>query len=105
MDTYQAVYDAARQALRCDPERAISEAVGVQVQRLSYVIDIIQQDASSAALQHARPSAVYRPRLAKDGNAWIACYGDNIQEGVVGVGSSPEEAMADFDRSWHLNVA
>lgn len=105
MDTYQAFYDAARQALRCDPERAISEAVSIQVQRLSYAIDIIQQDASSAALQHARPSAVYRPRLAKDGNAWIACYGDNIQEGVVGVGGSPEEAMADFDRSWHLNVA
>ena len=105
MDTYQAVYDATRQALRCDPERAISEAVGVQVQRLSCAIDIIQQDASSAAFQHARPSAVYRPRLAKDGNAWIACYGDNIQEGVVGVGKSPEEAMADFDRSWHLNVA
>ena len=100
MDSYQAIYDATRQALRCDPERAISEAVGTQVQRLSYAIDIIQQDASAAAYQHARPSAVYRPALMQDGNAWLAIYGD-LPTGVSGCGDSPESAMADFDKKWH----
>jgi len=100
MDTYQAVYDATRQAMRCDPERAISEAVSVQVQRLAYAIDIIQQDASMAAYQHARPSAVFRPHLTLDGNAWIAVYGD-MPTGVVGCGTSPEAAMADFDKNWN----
>lgn len=101
MNSYQAIYDATRQALRCDPDRAISEAIGSQVQRLSYAIDIAQQDISNTAYGHSRPSAIYRPKLSRDGSAWIALYGDNLQEGVVGVGDTPDKAMADFDNAWN----
>lgn len=47
-----------------------------------------------------RPSVLYRPSIARDGNKWSALYGDNIMEGVCGYGDTPEQAMADFDRNW-----
>jgi hypothetical protein len=43
---------------------------------------------------------MYRPVLSQDGNAWIALYGENVAVGVVGTGSSPEEAMYAFDTVW-----
>jgi hypothetical protein len=45
-----------------------------------------------------------RPALSLDGNKWIALYGENLQEGVVGIGDSPAEAMRDFDRAWVTSV-
>ena len=33
----------------------------------------------------------------KCGNKWSVLYGSNIQEGVVGWGDTPEEAMVAFD--------
>lgn len=46
------------------------------------------------------PSAVYRPRVYPDGNAWCALYGDNIQDGVCGFGPTPAAAVAAFDAAW-----
>lgn len=42
------------------------------------------------------------PKL--DGDQWCVCYGPNIQEGVCGFGSSPMDAVIDFDRAWHEKV-
>ncbi|MEG1654825.1 MAG: hypothetical protein RRZ38_15820 [Hafnia sp.] len=50
--------------------------------------------------EYSRPSAVFRPQLSQDGDAWLAIYGD-LPTGVVGCGESPAEAMADFDKKWH----
>ena len=47
-----------------------------------------------------RPSTMYRPRVFKDGGFWFALLGRDIQEGVCGFGSTPEEAMAAFDKVW-----
>ena len=52
------------------------------------------------ALWAARPSSRLRPRLAIDGNQWCALYGEDLQDGVAGFGSSPELAYLDFDASW-----
>ena len=52
------------------------------------------------AVELAQPFSLYKPRIARDGDAWIACLGDNIQEGVVGVGDSPANAAHDFNRAW-----
>lgn len=49
---------------------------------------------------HGTPSAVYRPRVYKDGDKWCALYGDNIQVGVCGFGETPEKACWDFDEAW-----
>lgn len=45
------------------------------------------------------PHVLMRPALIQDGNAWLAIYGD-LPTGVVGAGSTPAEAMADFDAAW-----
>ena len=46
------------------------------------------------------PQVLYKPKLFIDGNQWCALYGDNIQGGVAGFGSSPFYAMKDFDSNW-----
>lgn len=47
-----------------------------------------------------RPSVQYKPKLRKDGDRWCALYGDNIQEGCVGFGDTPQEAMSNFNDNW-----
>lgn len=44
-----------------------------------------------------RPSVLYRPRVFLNGKAWCCLYGENIQEGVVAFGDTPEEAVSNFD--------
>ena len=51
--------------------------------------------------EHSRPCVLFKPKLSLDGNSWIACFGENLQEGVVGTGDSPALAMSDFDRAWY----
>lgn len=53
-----------------------------------------------AVAQWERPSTIYRPSLSIDGNKWCALYGENLQDGIVGFGDSPADAMWDFDRAW-----
>ncbi len=50
------------------------------------------------------PSVVFRPRLSIDGDQWCALYGENLQDGVAGFGSSPEKAMQDFDDAWTRDI-
>ena len=50
------------------------------------------------------PSVLYRPKLSRDGNQWCALYGDNLQDGIAGFGSSPAAAMEDFDRAWFSTI-
>lgn len=51
--------------------------------------------------EYLRPFILYKPRLAKDGDMWICCLGENLAEGVVGVGKTPDEASRAFDKAWH----
>ena len=57
--------------------------------------------AMYAADAHGTPSAVMRPKVFKDGNAWCALYGDDLQIGVAGFGDSPAAACAAFDKAWY----
>lgn len=82
--SYQAIYDAARQSFD-----------------ISYALAQAQAAITAVECEHIRPSVLYRPKLSLDGNQWIAIYGDNIQEGVVGCGDSPAAAMLDFDSAWN----
>lgn len=36
-------------------------------------------------------------RPLRDGNQWCFVWGENIQEGVAGFGSTPEDAVVAFD--------
>jgi len=51
-----------------------------------------------------RPSVIFKPTLSRDGNKWIALFGDDLQVGVVGVGESPSEAMFHFDNEWDKRI-
>ena len=62
--------------------------------------EMAKESVREAAAEHARPSAVFKPRLSVDGDQWCALYGDNLQDGVAGFGDSPADAMWDFDRAW-----
>jgi len=55
------------------------------------------------ALELRRPSLMFQPKIALDGNQWCVLLGDNIQEGVCGFGDTPELAFLDFDRAFHSN--
>ena len=57
-----------------------------------------------AAAAHERPCILWKPRLFVDGNQWCALFGDNIQEGVVGFGDSPDAAMWSFDNEWRKKL-
>ena len=62
-------------------------------------------DAQATCIEEwTRPSVVWRPQLSIDGNKWCALYGNNLQDGVVGFGDSPDAAMRDFDKSWHMPI-
>lgn len=104
-NSYQATYDAVRSRISngnigAAVESAIRDAnIGFFVQQ---AVDIATQDI---AIAMTRPSVLYRPHLAIDGNKWSALYGDNIQQGVCGFGDSPAEAMADFDAEWAKALA
>jgi hypothetical protein len=78
VDNYQAVYDAVSNAF-CMTDARIQEV----------------------ACEYVRPAAVFRPKVMLDGNVWIALYGENLQDGIVGCGASPDEAMRAFDKAWY----
>jgi hypothetical protein len=46
------------------------------------------------------PSAVHRPRVFFQNNVWVALLGRSIEEGIVGLGSTAEAALAAFDAQY-----
>lgn len=67
---------------------------------IAHFVEQSANEFSNVLCDYAKPSAIYRPVLTQDGNAWLAVYGD-LPTGVVGCGDTPADAMADFDRSWN----
>lgn len=52
------------------------------------------------AMEKMRPFYLLNPKVYPDGNQWCALYGDNIQDGVVGFGDTPDKASIQFDIEW-----
>lgn len=48
--------------------------------------------------------ALLRPKIYQDGNQWCVLYGENIQDGVCGFGSSPYKAILDFNLSFNEEI-
>lgn len=104
MDTYQPIYEAVRSKITGgNIGDAVREAV--HDANIGWHMEMIKQEFVNAALELQRPSILFKPTLTKDGNAWIALFGDNLQEGVVGCGDTPGQAMRDFDNNWHKSAA
>jgi len=66
--------------------------------------DEMQEYAYRENQLKTRPSTRMKPRLMRVGDQWCALFGGNIQDGVVGFGSSPEKAYEDFDVNWAKEI-
>jgi hypothetical protein len=100
MDTYQPIYDAVRSRLsNCDVGSAIESAF--RDANISHYVMMAAEQIRQVASEYDKPSAIYRPKVSRDGNKWCVLYGDNLQDGIAGFGDSVAEAMANFDCAWH----
>lgn len=55
---------------------------------------------SYCAAHPASPSAIQRPRLFVREQLWIALFGPNAEEGIIGIGATVEGALHDFDTQY-----
>ena len=97
--SYQPIYDAVRSRLSNADVGASVENV-LRECNLSFYAEQARNSAVSTLAEYERPSVLFRPKIAPDGNQWCALYGDNPMEGVCGFGDTPELAMRDFDKTW-----
>ena len=68
---------------------------------ICHAATMAQESIQQAAYCMAEASVLYKPRLSRDGDQWCALFGDDLQSGVCGFGSTPAEAMQDFNRAWN----
>lgn len=101
MDNYDAVYNAVRSKLS---NVDIGAAVESALRNVGDYANQAFQQIPWSFQGYERPSAIYRPKLSKDGDQWCALYGDNLAVGCSGFGKSPDLAMQDFDKKWSTNV-
>ena len=45
-----------------------------------------------------------KPRLYIDGDKWCCLYGESIQSGVCGFGSTPYDAIVSFNKAMHTQT-
>jgi len=45
--------------------------------------------------------AALKPRIFLDGNQWCCLYGEDIMQGIVGFGATPQHAYGEFYRAWY----
>ena len=101
MSDYQAVFDAVRSRISDCNVGAVLVDAARQAFDTSVVMQLAHEAIGRISYEMTRPSAVYRPVLTQDGDAWLALYGENLQVAVVGCGETPEAAMCDFDKAWN----
>lgn len=56
-------------------------------------------------IERGRPFVIYGARVFRDGNQWCALLGEDIITGVTAFGASPSEAVNNFDKAWHKEIA
>lgn len=82
----------------------MDEQIRIGIENCFFHAGLIAQESfglfGDVARKLMKPHVKMRPAISLDGNMWCALYGENIQDGVVGYGLSPEQAMAAFDRAW-----
>ncbi len=64
---------------------------------VDYATASVEQMEHYCAEHPGSPSAVRRPQLFFRGDLWIALLGPNVEEGIVGIGSTIAAALRAFD--------
>ncbi|TXH09867.1 MAG: hypothetical protein E6R04_06920 [Spirochaetes bacterium] len=72
----------------------------VAANAVCFSVSMVQENFRELIAEMQSPSVVYKPVLSRDGDKWVALYGEDLQVGVVGIGDSPALAMYDFNRAW-----
>ena len=104
-DSYQAIYDAVRSRVHgCSVGDAMESVLRECFGNAHHLMASVAQEYEFAAYEQQRPSAVFKPKIYKDGNQWCALLGDDLQSGVYGFGDSPDLAARDFDKHWITKV-
>jgi hypothetical protein len=98
-DSYQAIYDAVRSRISNGNVGEVVSEAARNAFDISHRVEMVSNEFMTAAYEMSRPSTIYRPEVSKDGDMWLAIYGD-LPTGVVGAGRTPAEAMAEFDKAW-----
>ncbi len=101
-DSYQPIYDAVRSRISGgNIGEAIREAAH-QAFDISHSQAMVRDQFMAVAWEMQRPAVLFRPSVYPDGTKWCALFGADIISGVCGFGDTPETAMADFDKNWHV---
>ena len=66
----------------------------------SWVARHMVESMDCQLFEQLRPSVLFQPRVFKDGDKWCCLRGENLMEGVVGFGDTPNEATLEFDKEW-----
>lgn len=64
---------------------------------VDYAAAAVEQMELYCVERPGSPSAVRRPQLSFRGDLWIALLGPNLEEGIVGIGSTIGAALRAFD--------
>jgi len=66
----------------------------------NYALAAMEQMELYCKAHAGSPSAIHRPRLFIRGELWIALLGPNVEEGIVGIGSTVTAALRAFDAQY-----
>ena len=66
----------------------------------------IQQSKLSAAIEAEEMNlfSILKPKIFVHNDQWCVLYGDDIETGICGFGSSPEKAVWDFNKAWVADI-
>ncbi|MGH7981581.1 MAG: hypothetical protein ACREFF_00375 [Candidatus Udaeobacter sp.] len=67
---------------------------------MDYATSAMEQMELYCAAHPGSPSGVRRPRLFFRGELWVALLGPNVEEGIVGIGSTVAAALRAFDAQY-----
>jgi hypothetical protein len=67
---------------------------------VDYATAAVEQLEHYCLAHPGSPSAVRRPQLFVRGDLWIALVGPNVEEGIVGIGSTVWAALRAFDAQY-----
>src|SRR6266513_3471904 len=67
---------------------------------MNYAVAAMEQMELYCAAHPGSPAAVRRPRLFVRGELWVALLGPNVEEGIIGIGSTVTAALRAFDAQY-----
>jgi hypothetical protein len=97
-----AIEEAVMLAAQCLRERGDGKLSNLAEARLRRALAALTPTCICGTVHHGDqpPHAVEGAELTLDGASYMVLAGENLQEGVAGFGTTPEEACLAFDREW-----